>query len=270
MFYLIIAVGLITVILGIFTYDLFPCGSKHTIFLEGFKALLQLFFIVLIGGYIKHLFDKAEEKRNRQYEQAELKRIRINELNEFRKGLANDLVHVRTEIERIRQYYSITDKANLLSQYRQSIRKLVNLKIRLSRIWHNFKTSESSFSDAEKIQSHLENMKGYLKSVTDEYDPDNLPDYLPQKGSAVEDQLLRGPLKFMDYVYAIDDGPYTKNFLNKYRKTLSLIRKDILSGELPKLIVPSKGKEQKDDETVKKEGQNLSGEPNQDETNQPD
>ncbi len=202
-----------------------PQSDGSVILLEIAKAFLQLSVIVVIGGYIKIVYQRAETER-----------ARLAELNEFRKGLVDDLVHLRTSIDRVRRHFKITESTRQLRQYKQAIADLIDLRIRIDRIWHNFETSSTSFSRTKDIKDNLNIMRNYLISITKEYKPDELAEILrltPDKSPA---EFLENVPVFSEFIEAKAGGSYKRAFLPAYSDALKLVRKDILSGELPNTI----------------------------------
>jgi hypothetical protein len=145
----------------------------------------------------------------------------------------NELVEVRTETERIRRLFHIELPAKRIKRYVKTIHQLIDMRIRLSRIWHNFETSKLAFTKSDEIKSHLNKMKTYLSDLTNEYDPKKI-EAIKDSKSTTDAEFLNNLLCFNDFIVRQkSDTRYAREFLNEYHQALRKIRFDILSGKPP-------------------------------------
>ena len=212
---LLIVVILVVVTVGfIFVshhhYSFVDGKNRDTLIVESAKALLQLTGIAALGGWIKFLYDKATEQR-RQAEKA----------NEMRKALLDDLIAARSLVEEARRTFRI--EKTTPDQYKETIIKILDARLKLSRIWNETESLEFLFSNHKKIIKSIEMMKNYLTKLTDEYE--NNLSASSEEESAAENNL---PV-FQEFLRDNKPSEYIEVFLEKaYRPAVKDIRKDLL------------------------------------------
>ena len=227
---LIVVIAVVAIIMSFVSHAyITEADNKDRVLLAWTEGFIQLFILGIVGGGIKWIFDRINEERKQLNEENIRRREQLNKINAFRTSLIDDIVHVRTEIERHKREFCIGESKNQLVNYRNLIHKLTDLRIRLSRIWHNIQTSETSFSEADKLKEHIVELKNFLDSLHDEYNADEIAEHLDIKASEQKTLLKEKPF-FADYIGWDDYEEYYSTFLSRYREALKLLRKDILSG----------------------------------------
>lgn len=180
--------------------------------MEVSKQVLQMASVGLgggiIAGFLKILFDSVQAQR--QMETAR---------DQFRKEIIAGFINARYEATAWREKFLNAPSGQREKLYRGMMEDFVVIKEKLSRVWHDVETGKQSLTYAGDIQENVINMKDFFDNMLKEY-------------RSLKDERLADSLDFFLERQAFGDflseGTNFKNFLDRYRKTIRLIRLDLL------------------------------------------
>ncbi len=215
--YIFIFIAIIAAVSFVYYYHAYYCffedKSKDTLIIESAKALLQLAGVAALGGLFKFLYDEATEERRKQ-----------DAANDIRKGLLNDLIDARSNIEEARRNYLMEiPLQDSYDKYKETILKILEARLKLARIWNDIKTSGYLFSNHACILNKIGKMKDYLEGLINEYE-NALKEFSETKKP--EDELKKRE-KFSEFINEFTERKKTED--NKAGTLKEFISKDLTS-----------------------------------------
>lgn len=181
--------------------------------LEVAKVLLQLLVIAGVGTVFKVIYDQISANRTK-----------VDAVSQLQRDFHERLVLRRTEVEKIRRSFAIQTAEVQLEKFRESIMSLLQERVELARLWHDIEASSDLFTDADRIQDMIDDMKVYLGQLTKEYE--NKKDEVIMVRSSDDFLAQNGLKRFEQFLKAGEE--YTDLFLGSYRTALRIVRDNIV------------------------------------------
>jgi len=184
--------------------------------MEVSKPIIYVLLVILVGGiiagFLKILFDGVQARR--QIEAAK---------DQFRKDIISGFINARYEATGKRDKFLSAPSDQLASQYRSMMEdEFIDIKEKLSRVWHDVETGKQSLTHSKKIQDNVITMKDFFDRMLIEYrkiKDENIPDSM--------DYFTK--LQFFgDF---LNEGVHFRAFLDSYRNTLGLVRLDLFGNK---------------------------------------
>jgi hypothetical protein len=201
--------------------------AQDTLLVEISKAILQLVFVVVLGGLLKLFYDRVADQYQQKQKAREAERARLQAANDVRTAILNDLIEARNKIEEVRLRYRIEESEGPLNAYKSTILAILNARVHLARIYNAVITAKYLFKHEEKIAIRIRLMKAYLDELISEYDKEVKTVWT----LGVEDQSLaiRGLTHFGEFLKDPETSRYGKDFLEvAYRPAVKEIRIEVL------------------------------------------
>ncbi|WP_144083771.1 hypothetical protein [Rhizobium leguminosarum] len=190
-------------------------APKVLFWMEVSKQVLQMLSVALVGsiiaGFLKLLFDGIQTRR-----QVEAAR------DQFRKDVIAGFIDARYEATARREQFLNSPSGKLGVLYPKVMEDFVVIKEKLSRVWHDVETGKQSLSYAAGVQDNVVEMKKFFEDMLKEY-------------RSIKDQPLPNSLdyflKLRTFGDFLSEGDRFTSFIERYRRTLGLIRLDLLGNE---------------------------------------
>ena len=112
------------------------------------------------------LYDDFIEQRRQAEKARDQERARQVAANDIRKGLLNDLIAARSQVEEARFRYRIEGVRDPVEEYRGTVLSILGARLSLSRIWNAIHTSSYLFVKPDDIKKNILKMKEYLETVS--------------------------------------------------------------------------------------------------------
>ena len=203
--------------------------ARDTLLVETSKSIMQLVFVVALGGLLKLLFDQVAEEYQRKQKKKEEERLRQQAANAVRTNILNDLITARTGIEAVRLRYGIEESEGPAAVYKATIVSILEARVNLARIYNAVITARYLFANDEKIAERIVWMKGYLDGLIREYD--NEVSRLRSLNSEDQAGVIKNLPHFGDFLSDPEKSKYGREFLEQaYRPVVKEIRVEVLRG----------------------------------------
>lgn len=211
----------------LFHHHLSGPTAKDNLLVETSKAIMQLVFVVALGGLLKLLYDQVAEQYQLIQKEKEEARVRQETANTVRTNILSDLIAARTTIEKVRLQFGIEESEEPLKQYKSTILSILEARVNLARLWNAVITASYLFANDGRIAQQILQMKHYLDKLINEYNEQ----IVRLRGVAAQDQVaaIHALPEFGDFLKNEEKTKYAEEFLNSaYRLAVKEIRIEVL------------------------------------------
>lgn len=207
-----------------FIFGEIQTSDRTVLLIEIAKTLLQIAFIVIVGGVVSILFKSFEtrlkgEKYLHDYKVDFLERLHstYNAIKACRRslrasGLSNRYGSLPKSMSEDQAYF-----------YKEQMISLTEHQLNLEVLKKDIESFRGAFSNASQISSSLDAMEKYVRSITKDYEKK----WVHLQRDMPNQQVIQFK-HLIDFTGRYTDSEFKTNFAEEYDQAVKLIRHDLM------------------------------------------